>query len=151
MKIELDKTFHFHIDNVSFGDIPTELLYDLFKDGRFASKPIEVQLSIWFPELKWVKGCKDHDHIDSSGRLFEARGFTKNGSYLYPSKMRGGSRIISESGYKQKAGRVTYAICDINDFPSIRVRFIEGSKAREIFGREIKFKDRQRFFGGQYE
>ena len=79
MKLQLDKTYEFDLTNqMSFGDIDTQRLYEFFKDGRNASFMLEEQLIHWFPELTRVEGNKDHDHIDESGVKYDAKNFTKS-------------------------------------------------------------------------
>ena len=54
MKIDLTGT-------IQFGTLPVEELTEHFKDGRWASTLLEMHIPVWYPELTWVPGNKDHD------------------------------------------------------------------------------------------
>jgi hypothetical protein len=125
-QIELDKTYHFTMENYTFGELPIETLTEIFRDGRPGSYFLEAYLPIWFPELTHVKGCKDHDHHDASGQLYDAKNFTKNGLNFKPSKMLGTGRVFNYQGMVEKASKLVYIACDIVEFPKIRVIFKDG-------------------------
>ena len=68
--------------NLQFGVLSIETLIEIFKDGRWASTFLERYIPILYPELTWVSGNKDHDHIDSQGNLYDLKCFTKRGLKL---------------------------------------------------------------------
>ena len=126
MTIELNKTYNFTVDNVSFGDIPPERIPIILRDGRVASFFLEEQLTHWFPELTRIEGNKDHDHIDRKGRKYDAKNFTKGGMEYKPSNMLGKGRTFIKEVAHKKADGLIYICCDIVEFPKVRVKFICG-------------------------
>jgi len=150
MNIQHDKTYSFEIQNFSFGDISKEELIENFKDGRCCSWFIEPQLSKWFPQLRRVKGNKDHDHIDENEVKYDAKNFTKGGLSFMPSNQLGSGRKFNESIAHKKANNLIYICCDIVDFPKIRVRFEKGSTLIKKFPKcKISKTLREAFFNGQ--
>ena len=149
MKIELNKTYSFEVDNFSFGGLENEELIELFKDGRVASFFLEPQLTKWFPELTHVKGCKDHDHIDESGNKYDAKNFTKNGLKFMPSNQIGAGRGFDYETTRKKIEEtgMTYIACDINNFPTVNVKFVNGIELLEKYPTAtITLKDKELFF-----
>ena len=128
MKIELNKTYDFSINDVSFGDIPRHRINEFFKDGRVASFFLEEQLPHWFPQLTRIEGNKDHDHVDEVGNKYDAKNFTKGGLRFMPSNQMGAGRRFDEAKAHEKANKLIYICCDIVDFPKVRIRFAKGSE-----------------------
>ncbi len=128
MKIELNKTYNFNIDSVSFGSIPKVRIHEFFKDGRVASFFLEEQLPHWFPELTRIEGNKDHDHVDTHGRKYDAKNFTKGGLRFMPSNQMGAGRKFNALVAHKKANKLIYICCDIVEFPKVRVKFVKGSE-----------------------
>ena len=126
MKITKNKTYHFNVQNVSFGNIPKERLPAFFQDGRVASFFLEEQLQYWFPELTRIEGNLDHDHVDREGREYDAKNFTKHGMGFMPSKQRGSGRKFNKEAAHVKADKLCYICCDIVEFPAVRVKFVDG-------------------------
>ena len=89
MKIDLTGT-------IQFGSLPVEILTDHFKDGRWASTLLERYIPMVYPELTWVPGNKDHDHIDSQGNLYDLKCFTKGGLKFMPSNQIGAKRCFDK-------------------------------------------------------
>lgn len=148
--IELNKTFTFNIDNISFGDLPQETIYDVLKDGRLASHFLERQLEIWFPELTFVDG-RGHDHIDEEGNLYDQKCYTDGGLAFAPSNMIGKGRQIVEDVASKHVKKIIYICCDITEMPTVNVRFVKGSDLlKEFPGFKIKnrktIEDRKNFF-----
>ena len=137
-KIKYDNTYEFDLTGtVSFGGLKEDEVYEICKDGRVASHLIEPQLVEWFPELTHIKGCKDHDHVHRrDGRLFDAKNFTVAGGCKFmPSKMLGTCRTFDEKAFFEKAKNMTYIICDIVEFPKVRVIFKEGAELAKEYPR----------------
>jgi|TARA_R110000824_G_scaffold392567_1_gene591051 hypothetical protein len=148
-EIEYNKVYSFDISGTySFGSLPAQSLNDIFKDGRVASHLLEPQLELWFPELKHVKGCKGHDHIHrTDDRLFDAKNFTKNGCKFMPSNMIGSGRKFDEEVFIEKVKDMSYIVCDIVEFPKIRVVFKEGVElARQYMKGAIPLSGRKVVF-----
>jgi hypothetical protein len=134
--MKLNLVYEFKIDNVSFGDLNTEELNQLFQDGRVASHFLEIQITKWFPDLqrKEVKrGRAKSDHIDSNNNLYEMKNFTKYGCKVMPSYQYGGSRKFNFNEYNELAQQTRYIICDIRSFPTIRVIFKNGADMVKLF------------------
>jgi hypothetical protein len=146
MKVEFDKVFEFTLDNVSFGTLPNEIIYDMFKDGRLASHFLERQLEQWFPELTFVN-AKGYDHLDEDGVMFDQKCFTKGGLKFMPSTMIGAGRSLDEEVAQAHANEINYICCDIVDFPSVRVVFKRGSDLVAEYPKcSIPFKNRNFLF-----
>ena len=129
MTIELNKVYTKEISAFSFGELSCEELVVLFKDGRVASKFLEKLVTKWFPELTNVD-LKHYDHVDTAGNKFEMKGFTGNGCKFVPSSMIGKGRYIDRDELAEgiKEHKLTYIITDIVEFPSIKIKFIDGKK-----------------------
>ena len=148
MKIELNKTYNFNIDSVSFGSIPKVRIHEFFKDGRVASFFLEEQLPHWFPELTRIEGNKDHDHVDTLGRKYDAKNFTKGGLRFMPSNQMGAGRKFNETIAHEKADKLVYICCDIVDFPKVRVVFKSGKELVKSYPKcSVPTKDREVLFG----
>jgi len=127
---EFNKVYNHDLTGTyTFGDLDEESLTEIFKDGRVASHLLERQLTKWYPSLTHVKGCKDHDHVDEFHFKYDAKNFTKSGGCKFlPSKMIGTGRKFDEKDFKEKTSNMRYIICDIVDFPKVRVLFKRGSE-----------------------
>lgn len=149
--IERNKTYHKKIENFCFGELPKELLIELFKDGRTTSRLMEKLATFWFPELTNVD-AKHYDHVDTEGNRFEMKGFTKGGCKFVPSSMLGKGRHIDldELAEGISEHKLTYIITDIVNFPKIRVKFVDGEELLRTYPKgEIKFNERENFFGSE--
>ena len=149
MQVELDKTFEFDLSGkVQFGDMPQEAVYDLFKDGRVASKFLEHTLPTWFEDLDFVDGV-GHDHVSkSNGRKYDLKGFTKLGACYAPSNMLGARRKIDEAVVHAHAQEIDYIFSDITEFPKVRIIFKSGADlVKQWPSTKIPLKDRATLFG----
>jgi hypothetical protein len=136
----------FRIRNIRFGDLETEDIHEILKDGRLASHFLERQLEIWYPHLTFVDG-RGHDHIDEEGNLYDQKCFTKGGLAFAPSNMIGGSRSINEEVATEHCKKIIYICCDIIDFPTVRVKFAKGSDLmKEYKNFKIPKSQRENFF-----
>jgi len=126
--IKLNKIYNFNLDIPKIGDLTKEEINQVFQDGRSASPVLEMQLVKWFSELTHVSGCKDHDHLDKQGNKYDAKNFTKNGLRFMPSKMIGVGRAFNKIEFHKKAKSLTYIVCDIKEFPNIKVVFKSGKE-----------------------
>jgi hypothetical protein len=149
MELEINKTYTFKIENFQFGDLTSDVLTLMFKDGRICSPFIQMQLQVWFPTLKYVNAA-GFDHIAIDGQKFEHKSFTKGGCNFAPSSMVGSGRkveptLVMEHIVKEN---LKYCVVDIVNFPVIRVRFEMGLDMIQKYGKcKIPFKDRETFFG----
>jgi len=129
-KIEHDKVYEFSLDGLlSFGNLSEGIVREIFADGRVASHFLERQLPVWFPELEFVSGCKDHDHtrVDDISVKFDQKCFTKGGCRFMPSSMIGAGRKFNETKFLEKAKALTYIVCDITSLPFVQVIFKDGA------------------------
>ena len=145
--IVIDKVYNFEVKNFEFGGLSRDACIEIFKDGRVASHFLERQLTLWFPKLTHIKGCKDHDHVDTDGVKYDAKNFTKGGLSFMPSNQMGAGRKFNESVAHEKAEKLIFICCDIVDFPSVRVKFANGTElAKQYPTCKIKKSDREEFF-----
>tara|TARA_B100000745_G_scaffold199345_1_gene131491 strand:- start:1068 stop:1520 length:453 start_codon:yes stop_codon:yes gene_type:complete len=148
MRYKLNKVYNKEIVGFSFGELPREELIELFKDGRVASKFLEKCVAKWFPEIRNVDQ-PHYDHIDIEGNKIEQKGFTRNGCKFVPSSMIGKNRHIdlNELAKGIKEHNLTYSIVDIVEFPSIKIKFVNGKKLlSEYSSGQINSNQRHEFF-----
>jgi hypothetical protein len=147
--IELDKTYEFLIENISFDSLPPEILRDIFLDGRAFSHFIEPWLTTQFP-LRHVKGCKEYDHvgIDDPETLYDAKTMTRGGCKFCPSNMLGAGRRFDPTVFVEKAKKLIYiVVCNV-DFPKIQIRFVRGDELASRYPNgTISLSDRTAFYG----
>ena len=148
MKIELNKVYNKEIVGFSFGELSREELIELFKDGRVNSKFLEKLVTKWFPELTNVD-LKHYDHVDTEGNKFEQKGFTRFGCKFIPSSMigKGRHKDLDELAEGIEEHKLTYIITDIVEFPTVKIKFIDGKKLlSEYPSGEIRPKQREELF-----
>jgi hypothetical protein len=147
MDIPNSDTVHtFTLDNLSFGDLSKEEVYECMKDGRLASHFLERQLTKWFPALTRVDQ-KGHDHVDTDGILYDQKCFTRRGLGFAPSHMGGKGRVFVQEEAHKHAKDLIYIACDINEMPVVRVRFLKGSELIKQYPKcKIPAKDRAEIF-----
>jgi len=148
INIKFDTTYYRVIDNLSFDILPKEILHEMFKDGRVASKFCENIFTMWYPlELHDVKG---YDHTDKDGQKYEMKCFTKNGAKYCLSGMIGSGRQIDVEEMREniESNDLIFIFVDIVDFPSLRYKFIRGQDLLDKWPKgKISFKDREDIFG----
>lgn len=146
--IELNKTYTFLIEDVSFSSLSEETIREIFLDGRAFSHFIEPWLATQFP-LKHIKGCKEYDHIglNDPETLYDAKTMTRLGCKFCPSNMLGAGRHFDSGVFIEKAKKLVYIIvCNI-DFPKIQVRFVRGEElATRYPNGSIPLSDRSAFY-----
>lgn len=151
MKIQYDTIYCFDFeDQVQFGDLPKELVHQLFQDGRVASKFLENHIPIWFPELKFVDES-GYDHVDvATGlRKWDLKGFTKGGASYVPSNMIGAGRTINITEAHEHANSIDYIFSDVSEFPKVRIQFKQGKEmVTEFPTGKISYKQRSKLFNG---
>jgi hypothetical protein len=145
---EFNKTYTSTIENFEFGDLDSEKIKYIFKDGRVFSHFIEPWLAKQF-HLKHIEGCKDHDFTDINNPKiqYDQKTFTKGGCKFYPSNMIGTGRTFNQEKFEEKANKLIYIIVSNVDFPEIKIKFIRGSELILKYPKgEIKSKDFIEFF-----
>jgi hypothetical protein len=164
-KIKLNELHTFEIDALEFGDLPKEILIEIFKDGRASSKLMEHIFAQRYALIP-VKGDKDYDLISETGVKYEVKAFTKYGCSFGPS-MHTGDKGLSkrirlyegEEAYKnhrenklkelqERTASLIYFIYDLNDFPKIKYIIKKGEDLlKEYPSGRIPYKHREVFFG----
>jgi hypothetical protein len=144
--LEFDRPYSFNIPNFGFGDLPHQTLVELFSDGRVASKFLERQIPIWFPELLFVDKA-GYDFVHEDGSLYESKCFTKSGLNYSASKYQGAGREIDLSEHMKHASSISYILCDVVSFPSVRVVFFDGKTLLSRYPKGIvPFSERYAIF-----
>ena len=136
---------------VSFGHIPEEVLYEMNRDGRRVSHPMEYELPYHFPNLERIDS-KGYDLIDHNNneRKIDQKSYTKRGCNFAPSNMQGKGRKIDIDIATKHAKSIDYVITDVTEFPIVRVMFVNGE---ELVNKYPNFKipsskkARKEFFG----
>jgi hypothetical protein len=124
--IVFDKTYYFELENISFDILQESELNRMFKDGRIASKFLEIMIEKWFPDLQYVN-ARGHDHVSlTDGQKYEQKCFTKSGCRFMQSINFGGGRVFNEEKAIEHSSTMNYIICDILSFPKIRLIFKKG-------------------------
>jgi hypothetical protein len=149
MPIEFNKTFDQTIENVSFGNLPKDVVNEMFKDGRvfapFAERILEQDFG-----LKYIPGCKAYDNEDAadSNIKYDQKTFTKGGCKFMPSSMIGTGRKFDQGIFNEKVKNMNYAIVSNVNFPHIRIRFMSGTELAAKYPKgEIKPGDHAALFG----
>ncbi len=147
--IILNKTYYYTIKNCSFGSLSSNLVYDIFKDGRAFSHFIEKWLEQEFP-LTHISGCKTYDFIDKFHKdtKYDEKTFTKRGCCFKPSNMLGQGRKFDRDIFEEKTKSLIFCIVSNVDFPNIKVKFMTGEELLKLYPNgKIPLKDHIKFFG----
>lgn len=126
--VELNTTFTHVIDNVSFGNLSKDVIFEFFKDGRPFAHFIEPWLSENYP-LQHVTGCKKYDFLDpaDSSIIYDEKTFTKGGCCFRPSNMLGQGRKFDKTVFEEKTKKLIFCIVSNVNFPEIKVKFVKGT------------------------
>lgn len=148
MAFNYDDVYTFDLTGtVSFGLFDEQFVYELFKDGRVASKFLEHHLPLWFPELEFVDARGyDHVHLDD-GRQFDLKGFTMRGASYAPSAMKGTNRKLDIAEAHAHAKAIDYVFSDISSFPVVRITFKRGvDMIKQFPSTKITYKQKDQLF-----
>ena len=146
--IEYGKTYVHLIDGFGFGNLPSSIIIDIYKDGRPFSHFIEPWLAINYP-LIHVKGCKKYDHTDINDEniKYDQKTFTSGGCKFMPSNMIGEGRKFNKELFEEKAKKLIYIIVSNIDFPEIKIKFVRGVDLIIDYPKGvIQLKDLNKFF-----
>ena len=149
-EIDFGKVYRHNLKGqIKFGIIPEEALYELFRDGRAVAPPIQLLLSIWFPELKFVDKVEhDYLHMDDEKIRFEHKSFTSHGLLFAPSHMTGKGRTIEPERFRACAQKTIYIICDVTSFPKINIVFKDGKELFDAYPKgKVPFCQKHHLFG----
>lgn len=143
--MEIDRVYTFTCP-AAFGDLSNAVVCELFTDGRHAAGFLERQLEVWFPELKFMDG-RGWDHQDQNGTRYEAKCFTPRGADYSASKFKGVGRKMNLTEHTETAKGLIYILCDIVEFPTVRVLFKTGDALLAQYPNgKIPFNKRQELF-----
>jgi hypothetical protein len=148
MTIVFDTTFTKVIENVSFGNLSSETLCDMFKNGSLFSHFAERFIAENYG-LKHVKGCKSYDFEDpaDSNIKIDEKTFTGYGCKFMPSNMIGQGRTFDKAVFDEKSKNMVYVIVSNINFPEIKIRFVKGYELSVRYPNGvIPFKDHDKFF-----
>jgi hypothetical protein len=120
-----NQVFTHTIESINFGNIPNQMLKDIFRDGRAFSHLIEPWLALNYP-LTHIKGCQKHDHVDNENAQYDQKTFTKRGCKFMPSNMIGEGRTFNKELFEEKASKLIYIIVSNIHFPEIKIKFVKG-------------------------
>tara|TARA_Y100000004_G_C8887136_1_gene400299 strand:+ start:179 stop:658 length:480 start_codon:yes stop_codon:yes gene_type:complete len=129
-EINYDEVYLFDISSkVSFWDLPKEVVYELFRDGRTASRFLELKIPDLFRDFEYVDGS-GYDWLKELVKKVEGKCYTKGGCNFAPSKMVGSSRKVKPDEVQKhiEENDLDYILMDIREFPVIRMRFVKGSE-----------------------
>ena len=146
--VDLDITHTYVLDNISFDNLPPEIVNTIMKDGRVFSHFIEKWLEKKYPIIH-ISGCKDHDFIDSNNSeiKYDEKTFTKLGCHFCPSNMLGQGRKFDQEIFQEKAKKLVYCIVSNIHFPVIKVKFMRGLHLIAKYPKgKIPSKDHIKFF-----
>ena len=146
--VELNKTFTHTIEDVSFGCLPKEEVYEIFKDGRPFSHFIEKWLEKNY-SLIHIPGCKSYDFKDKEydETLYDEKTFTRKGCCFCPSNMLGQGRKFDKEVFEAKTKKLIFCIVSNVNFPEIKVKFIRGSDLLRLYpSGKINSHDHIKFF-----
>jgi hypothetical protein len=133
-KFKFNKVYKFDLTGkIQFGDIPIEVLHNLFKDGRLASHMMERFIEKTWSDLEFTNK-KGYDFIcKKTGDRYDQKTFTKRGGTYIPSNMIGVGRKLIVEEMHNHAMSTNYIFVDVVDFPKIKIIFKEGKQLVEKY------------------
>ena len=146
--IAYNTTFVHRISNFGFGNLSSQEVIEIFKDGRPFSHFIERWLAMNYP-LIHVKGCKKYDHTNSADEniKYDQKTYTARGCKFMPSNMIGQGRTFDKTVFEEKANKLVYIIVSNINFPEIKVKFVKGTELIVMYPTgNISSKDFVKFF-----
>jgi len=108
--------------------LPSQMIIEIFKDGRPFSHFIEKWLSLNF-DLIHIGGCKAYDfvHENDENIKYDQKTFTVRGCKFMPSNMIGEGRKFDKEIFETKAQNLNYIIVSNVNFPEIKIKFVKGT------------------------
>jgi hypothetical protein len=151
---ELDTTYPIIIDNYAFGRCSSDALSELFRDGRVASRFIELEVLERFSGLRGAESsnAKGYDMVGRGGQKLEVKTFTKGGCKFVPSYMVGSGRKMDVKKAKKETVAKYLCIADITDFPHVNLVFkLFADVWSEYPNGVITYKNKQKLFATEDE
>lgn len=128
-EMDYDQVYQFDLTSqVKFWKLPQQKVFELFRDGRTASRFLEESIPYLFAEFVYVDG-KGYDWLRKMVDKVEGKCVTKNGCNFAPSAMVGSGRKVKPDEVKQhiEECNLDYILMDIVEFPTVRMRLVKGS------------------------
>lgn len=100
-----------------------------FQDGRISSHFMEDFICEHY-NLNQANNCQKYfDATDKNNQnKFEIKCLTKRGLSITPSNMKGQGRKFNQKLFKEICLETIYIICDITNFPNVKMIFIPGNE-----------------------
>ena len=148
MSYVLGKTYTHLLANISFDNLPADMLKAVFKDGRVFSHLIEAWVAQEY-NITHIKGCRGHDFVcgDNGIIKIDQKSFTGGGLSFTPSNMKGQGRIFDRNVFEKKTKDLQFCCVSNINFPEIKIKFIDGVELLQLYpnGR-IPLHDHDKFF-----
>ena len=128
MQLELYTRYTFNFTNdVQFGDIPLDILYDIFKDGRITSELLSHTFVRRFDGLTYVDK-QGYDFLHDVFGMIEQKQVTKSGLKFAPSRMIGVGRKVTYDDVVDHIvdNDLQFLLADITSFPIVTSMLIPG-------------------------
>jgi len=127
-QITFNITYIYNLAEFSFGNLSSQMIIEIFKDGRPFSHFIEKWLSLNF-DLIHIGGCKAYDfvHENDENIKYDQKTFTVRGCKFMPSNMIGEGRKFDKEIFETKAQNLNYIIVSNVNFPEIKIKFVKGT------------------------
>ena len=127
-QITFNNTYIYNLADYSFGNLSSQMIIEIFKDGRPFSYFIEKWLSVNF-QLLHIGGCKAYDFVDENDEniKYDQKTFTSRGCKFMPSNMIGEGRKFDKEIFETKAQNLNYIIVSNVNFPEIKIKFVKGT------------------------
>ncbi len=123
--------------SASLGNLPTDTVESLFRDGRRTSVLIEYLLIHHLGGEEAPSSNSQYDIRTPHGDA-EVRCLTKSGIGFAPSWMYGSGRKFEIQGFLDKLDAIIgYFVADIRLFPEVRVSVVPSAKVRAWWDRDI--------------
>jgi hypothetical protein len=127
-QVTFNITYIYNLAEFSFGNLSSQMIIEIFKDGRPFSHFIEKWLSLNF-DLIHIGGCKAYDFVDENDEniKYDQKTFTVRGCKFMPSNMIGEGRKFDKEIFETKAQNLNYIIVSNVNFPEIKIKFVKGT------------------------
>ena len=128
MLLETNTQYTFNFTNdVQFGDLPLEILYDIFQDGRICSELLSHTFARRFSDLTYVDE-QGYDFTHPDYGMIEQKQITANGLRFAPSRMIGAGRRVSWDEVVDHIvdSNLFYLLANITSFPHVHVVLVPG-------------------------
>ena len=136
------------LPEMTFGNLSSDIVNEIFKDGRVASHFLEHWIAKNYP-LTHISGCKKYDLVDEQypETQYDEKTFTKGGCKFCPSHMIGTRRKFDQAVFEKKTKNMIFCIVSVVNFPEIKVKFVKGSDLMKKYPKgSIPIKDHDKFF-----